>query len=162
MRAEGVNLDADQWLCDLSTLDKMIFSASGGLTALQRIPLSPLSLMNWLASYTASDLQNDGSHINNLNPSSQRKLPRCKKKLKPRSQISVKQSLEKERKVKAEQHKKLAKNGVDYGQKETERECSEGLLHLAGAETREIDGKVSCVAASPARLTDRQPTSLAR
>lgn len=146
----GVNLDADHGLCDLSTLDSMIqrigrINRFGLTESMITVVIDEQGL-----SACADDLQKDAKHQQDLNKLAaeidvlQTQLEAAK------SDKAAKQSWQKELRAKAEQHKKLAKQGANYGLKEIEREKEKVFFTWQALRSRNgADDKVN---ASPLAL----------
>jgi CRISPR-associated endonuclease/helicase Cas3 len=145
----GVNLDADHGLCDLSTLESMIQRIGRinrfGLTDSTITVAVDESGLNAVA----SDLRKDEERRQHLASLATELAELQMQKETRKLDKQAKQALQKELKAKSEQHKKLAKNTPDYGQKEIERERPKVYFTWQALKAREENGKVN---ASPLAL----------
>lgn len=145
----GVNLDADHSLCDLSTLDSMIQR----IGRVNRLGLTDSTITVVIDEFglqaVASDLQKDEERKQTL-ASLAAEITELQAQTETlKSDKEAKQSLQKQIRAKAEQHKKLTKNGVEPGQKEIERERQKVYFTWLALKSREENGKVK---ASPLAL----------
>ncbi|MGE0129723.1 MAG: type I-U CRISPR-associated helicase/endonuclease Cas3 [Blastocatellales bacterium] len=145
----GVNLDADHGLCDLSTLDSMIqrigrINRFGLTDSTITVVIDELGLQA-----AASDFQKDEEHKQHLaNFAAEIAELQAQTEI-LKSDREAKQSLQKQIRAKSDQHKKLAKNGAERGQKEIERERPKVYFTWLALKSREENGKVK---ASPLAL----------
>jgi CRISPR-associated endonuclease/helicase Cas3 len=145
----GVNLDADHGLCDLSTLDSMIQR----IGRINRFGLTDSTITVVIdeqgLNAAAADRQKDEEHQQTLADLAAEIADLDKQAEVQKADKQAKQVLQKQRKAKAEQHKKLTKSGADYGQKEIERERQKVYFTWLALKSREENGKVK---ASPLAL----------
>lgn len=145
----GVNLDADHGLCDLSTLDSMIqrigrINRFGETDSTITVVIDDQGL-----NAAAEDRQKDQEHQQTLADLAAQIADLDKQAEVQKADKQAKQVLQKQRKAKAEQLKKLTKGGPDHGLKEIERERLKVYFTWRALKSREEDGKVN---ASPLAL----------
>ena len=145
----GVNLDADHGLCDLSTLDSMIQR----IGRINRFGLTDSTITMVIdeqgLNAAAADCQKDEGHKTNLAALAAEIAELQKQAEVQKADKQAKQVLQKQRKAKSEQHKKLTKSGPDYGLKEIERERLKVYFTWQALKSKETAGKVN---ASPLAL----------
>lgn len=145
----GVNLDADHGLCDLSALDSMIqrigrINRFGLTDSTISVVIDELGLLA-----AASDFQKDEDH-NKYLADLVMEIAELQTQFEAlKSDKEAKKSLQKQIRLKAEQHKKLKKNGAEREQKEIERERPKVYFTWLALKSREENGKVN---ASPRAL----------
>jgi CRISPR-associated endonuclease/helicase Cas3 len=146
----GVNLDADHGLCDLSTLDSMIQR----IGRINRFGLTDSTITVVIdekgLNARADDFEKDAEHQRNLDRLAA-EIAALRTQLETaKSDKSARQALQKERKAKEEQHKKLVKQGAEYEQKLIAREDEKVFFTWRALQSRNgTDGKVN---ASPLAL----------
>ncbi len=145
----GVNLDADHGLCDLSTLDSMIQR----IGRINRFGLTDSTITVVIDEQglqaAAADRQKDEEHQQTLANLAPEIADLDKQAEVQKADKQAHQAIQKQIKAKAEQHKKLAKSGADYGHKEIARARLKVYFTWRALQSRAVDGKVD---ASPLAL----------